>query len=524
MMDHKRKIEERIYAFWDQYGVKVVDENAIEMYLSVLDEQLCETYDNEQIAFSINAFACMGHKDIISMARLDDLDEIFEEMSIYYGGVTMDSVEGLMKLVIDRAFNYAQSSDLVEHFKQTIVEDEMVADFFTIVREKQVVNFMLTSTIKRDDLKAALEAAVTAIGAGFKVVEDIFFEVVAMHIDEQELRTSVRTNTLMAMALESHFEKKDNYQISFKKVGPLDENHFAPDDHYTSFAAIYRGMHEQDFRDEGEINDFIDKYNNGGLEQRLALGRPDDEYAAMMLYDLPRSEGIAGAKSILKSNPNNIEAKILLAGWEHNMETRITILEEACHRSNLTFDYNQIAKHKVWWAASETRPYMRALETLAHSLDLAFYVDDAIDQYIEILDLNAADNQGIRFVLMDCAIENNNLSVAKEVLKRYPDEDSISFSFVKALVTFLKYGKSSKAKKVIMHTGLSDLFLTEHIINLDLSWHMHTFYDQDYDEAKERDVAASQVGLIDLLQSYGSFVKYLRKLMLELQTNASRLN
>ena len=44
--------------------------------------------------------------------------------------------------------------------------------------------------------------------------------------------------------------------------------------------------------------------------------REDDEYAAVLLYDLPAEEGIEKAQHILNTNPHNIEAQILIAGWE----------------------------------------------------------------------------------------------------------------------------------------------------------------------------------------------------------------
>jgi tetratricopeptide (TPR) repeat protein len=58
-----------------------------------------------------------------------------------------------------------------------------------------------------------------------------------------------------------------------------------------------------------------------------------------------------------------------------------------------------------FWGILETRPYMRAREGLANALWALGERDQALAHYREMLELNPVDNQGVRYELADCLLE-----------------------------------------------------------------------------------------------------------------------
>jgi tetratricopeptide (TPR) repeat protein len=57
-----------------------------------------------------------------------------------------------------------------------------------------------------------------------------------------------------------------------------------------------------------------------------------------------------------------------------------------------------------FWGILETRPYMRARQGLAEALWTTGLRDETAEHYQDMLRLNPNDNQGIRYLLLDCLL------------------------------------------------------------------------------------------------------------------------
>jgi tetratricopeptide (TPR) repeat protein len=254
------------------------------------------------------------------------------------------------------------------------------------------------------------------------------------------------------------------YQITpeFVVVRDLNENAFIPNDHYVSFMGYYRDMAVPDLENEAELNKYIEKFSSMSSQERRKQNpdaREDDEYGALLLYDLPQDEGIKKAKAILKTNRHNIEAQLLIAGWEGDMEKRIDLLAAASDIRNLDYDYKQIHKDKMWWGASHTRPFMRAKLLLAKTYELGGYIDDAVEGYKEIIDMNPPDNLGARFELIRLLYKIGDKKEMVSLVNKYPNEVDEYFSFAAVYAAFMKFGKSSKTEKKIIFSVQSNYYL-----------------------------------------------------------------
>jgi len=100
-----------------------------------------------------------------------------------------------------------------------------------------------------------------------------------------------------------------------------------------------------------------------------------------------------------------------------------------------------------FWGLIDTRPYMRAREGLADCLSSLGEHDVAIEHYWDMLRLNPNDNQGIRYKLLSCLMERNDIDAAKELLGQYKNEYSADWFFTRALIIFIEQGTSREANK-----------------------------------------------------------------------------
>jgi hypothetical protein len=291
-----------------------------------------------------------------------------------------------------------------------------------------------------------------------------------MYLDGTELSFSIDCELgFMVYFIEM---MENEYQITpeFVVLREFNENAFIPNDHYVGFMEFYRDMIVPDIENETERNEYIKKISSTSSEERRKQNpnaREDDEYGAILLYDLPREEGIEQAKTMLKTNRHNIEAQILIAGWEGDMEKRIDLLSAASDIHNLDYDYKQIQKDKVWWRVSHTRPFMRAKFLLAKSYEIGGYTDDAIDGYQEILNMNPDDNLGARYELIRILYKIGDKKEIVSLVNKYPEERDEYFSFAGVYAAFMKYGKSSKTEKKIIFSLKTNYYLACAIANID---------------------------------------------------------
>ena len=102
-----------------------------------------------------------------------------------------------------------------------------------------------------------------------------------------------------------------------------------------------------------------------------------------------------------------------------------------------------------FWGLIETRPYMRALAGLAECLWDTEQKDEAIKKYWELLRLNPGDNQGIRYVLGFCLLEENRQDELDKLFEEHDSQkdNSCFMLYNKALHLFRK--GDSKAEQVL---------------------------------------------------------------------------
>jgi tetratricopeptide (TPR) repeat protein len=153
------------------------------------------------------------------------------------------------------------------------------------------------------------------------------------------------------------------------------------------------------------------------------------------------------ARKALELCPHCADAYVILANEAQSLTRKTDLYRkgvEAGERALGPAFFKEEVGH--FWAASGTRPYMRARLGLAQSLWRAGQRDAAISHFSEMLRLNPNDNQGVRYPLSRCLLLQNRDSDAADILNFYESDGSADWCYTWALMAFRKEGDSDHTR------------------------------------------------------------------------------
>jgi tetratricopeptide (TPR) repeat protein len=217
-----------------------------------------------------------------------------------------------------------------------------------------------------------------------------------------------------------------------------------------SLASIFGG---RDVMSDAELDALLDsKMASGEIPPSAALD-PLDE-AQSLIYEAWNSEGsqrVRLARRALETCPDCADAYVILA--EEDARDRKQALEyfakgvEAGERALAPGTLEKDAGN--FWGIMETRPYMRARLGLAECLWDLGRRDEALGHLRELLRLNPSDNQGVRYILVQCLLETGADEELGELLGRYRDDRSPQMRYSHALWMFRHEGRGRKTDALL---------------------------------------------------------------------------
>lgn len=161
---------------------------------------------------------------------------------------------------------------------------------------------------------------------------------------------------------------------------------------------------------------------NDRLSDREATMKSDAQRIACAAMEA-ENEALACklAKYALEVNPNCVDALVLLADRDRGpLREVIDCLQHAVAVGERSLGQAYINEYRgYFWLQMETRPYVRALQSLADAFFCADLILDAVGIYARMLELNPKDNQGARYALIGLHTELGNLKCATELLEKY---------------------------------------------------------------------------------------------------------
>lgn len=99
------------------------------------------------------------------------------------------------------------------------------------------------------------------------------------------------------------------------------------------------------------------------------------------------------------------------------------------------FDFQ---KDKLIWAILDNRPFLRSCQIFGLECQEQKDYKKAIEVYNEILQINKNDNQGIRYLVLECLFALKDYEGTEDFLNKFEDDWSIEFSYGKLVVEILK--------------------------------------------------------------------------------------
>lgn len=212
-------------------------------------------------------------------------------------------------------------------------------------------------------------------------------------------------------------------------------------------------MADQDFENIDEANDFLRDLlgSTGGMIPRHEAETPAEKAQELIFQaiDAPERRARKLIKDALKLDPNCVDAHILLGKMTDNLPEAILQFRKAVTAGAQSLG-DEAFKENVghFWGLVETRPYMRAVQSLASALWNYGEVDEAVTLYQELLSLNPGDNQGIRYQLLDALLLLRRHDEAADLLERF-DDGMAHWAYNQALLLFRTEGRSEKARKAL---------------------------------------------------------------------------
>jgi tetratricopeptide (TPR) repeat protein len=88
----------------------------------------------------------------------------------------------------------------------------------------------------------------------------------------------------------------------------------------------------------------------------------------------------------------------------------------------------------------------------------------AIEHYKDMLRLNPGDNQGIRYILANCLLEEGLDSTLGDLFKQYEDDGAAAWLYSRALWVFRSEGKSVKANKCLKEALKENRFVPSYLL------------------------------------------------------------
>ena len=236
-----------------------------------------------------------------------------------------------------------------------------------------------------------------------------------------------------------------------------------------TMADVTKLLSEQDFDSIEEANAF--------LQQALASGQPLTpssegtplEQAQDLMYEAWDASGrrrVELARQALDISEDCADAYVLLAEETARSLKEAKDLYEKGVKAGERALGPQAFEEDVghFWGVMETRPYMRARLGLAQCLWSLGEREQAIEHYTDMLRLNPGDNQGIRYILTNCLLEEGYDEAMEELLKQYEGDGAANWLYSQALWTFRREGASKKADKCLKEAIEQNRFVPSYLL------------------------------------------------------------
>jgi len=175
-----------------------------------------------------------------------------------------------------------------------------------------------------------------------------------------------------------------------------------------------------------------------------------DFYDAIELMDYEPATAERKLKAIIKKCDSHIDAFLHLGFLYNSIGKEIEGNDLINQAHSIALD--SIPKNfdeqnaEILWGFLENRPFLRTFQAVGLELMKEGDFVKASEKFGFGLNVNPNDNQGLRYLLLECYFHLNNPARALELIKLYENEASIDFEYGSVLANY-QLGNLKKAEK-----------------------------------------------------------------------------
>ena len=236
---------------------------------------------------------------------------------------------------------------------------------------------------------------------------------------------------------------KNDYRLVITPNAPPSETVISPEtpSHPDDpFKTLYRLYGRQKFTSIEEAQAFANSMIGKRVED-LPLHELTEDEIAQDLCEETRAFEPSKRKMLLeeiaKDHPKSMWPWIELFSLTKNSAERLALCEEGLKSGVRFATVEYISENRGnYYLIPETRPYMQLLARKGQALVQLNRIQDAVDVYVHAMELNSADNQGMRFVLLPLLLflgTSLSMEQAANLIKRFKNDSSGLFLWSKLL-------------------------------------------------------------------------------------------
>jgi tetratricopeptide (TPR) repeat protein len=200
----------------------------------------------------------------------------------------------------------------------------------------------------------------------------------------------------------------------------------------------------------------IDQDTPQGQAQALmlrAFGEADDDRRRQL------------AQEALALWPDCADAYLLLGQQAPGLKESLDLYQKAVAAGERALGPEFVQRHAgSFWTSVETRSYLLARQELALALWAAGRRDEAVQHLQDMLRLNPNDNQGVRYTLAGFLLFLDRDEDLARLLQQYADEDSATWAYTKALLSFRQHGDMLESRKLLKTAKKANKHVPEYLL------------------------------------------------------------
>ncbi len=241
--------------------------------------------------------------------------------------------------------------------------------------------------------------------------------------------------------------------------------------HEKAMLDLQRSLKTQDFKSMEEMQDFINKNVVGQKipsfdKEALSF----EEQAQDLVYQAREEDNQIVADQFLfqalKLDADCVEAHELMGDLSTSPMTSYIFYQTACLKARKKLGEKFFKENKGhFWGIHETRPFMRCLKNVAECLYMLNQKEEALNIFLELLELNTNDNQGNRDQAGLYCLELGKYERFEKLHQDYIDDIGAFHRFNFALFCFITKGDSDESLRALVKARE----INKHVVNFMLS-------------------------------------------------------